>query len=233
MSALPSSPPPPGAAAGKTGKKRAAAVALPLWVGELALIRLPLLCFAFTLAMGTLLVVASTWYLNQRSDALMHTQQQRNIAFDKFAHVENEKLEIRDFQPQFIALRNKGLIGEEKRLEWVDAIRQIQERRKLLPITYEIDAQQPFKLEAQAVMGEYRLRGSRMDLHMDLLHEMDLFDFLDELRQRSYYTMQDCSIKRSTTGAGGAVAPTLAADCTLYWLTLGQAGPDAAAGGRP
>jgi hypothetical protein len=232
MSALPSSTPPAGAA-GKTGKNRAAAVALPLWMSELALVRLPLLCFAFTLAMGGMLVVASTWYLNQRSDALLQTQQQRNIAYDKFAHVENEKLEIRDFQPQFIALRNKGLIGEERRLEWIDAIRLIQERRKLLPISYEIDAQQPFKLEAQAVMGEYRLRGSRMDLHMDLLHEMDLFDFLDDLRQRSYYTMQDCSIKRSTSAQAGSVAPTLAADCTLYWLTLGHVGPAAAAGGRP
>lgn len=227
MSALPSSTSSAGA------RKKPVAVALPPWLNELPLIRLPLLCFAVTLALGGLLVAASAWYLHQRNAALAHTQQQRNLAYDKFAHVENEKLEIRDFQPRFIALRNKGLIGEERRLEWVDAIRQIQERRKLLPISYEIEAQQPFKLEAATALGEYQLRGSRMNLHMDLLHEMDLFDFLDELHQRSYYTMQDCSIKRSTTGQNAAIAPTLAADCTLYWLTLGQVGPEPAAGGRP
>lgn len=216
--------PSPSAAPGGAHKKGAPAVALPLWLNELALIRLPLICFALTLGVGGALVVASTWYLNRQSDAALHAQQARNIAFDQFSHVENEKLEIRAYQPQFIALRDKGLIGEENRLAWVDAIRHIQERRKLLPISYEIDVQQGFRMEGQATMGEYRLRGSRMDLHMDLLHEMDLFNFLDDLRQRSYYTMQDCSIKRSSAGQNGALAPTLAADCTLYWLTLGAPG---------
>ncbi|MDC8759872.1 hypothetical protein [Janthinobacterium fluminis] len=223
MSAHPSSLPPAGAPG--AARRPAAAVALPFWMGELALIRLPLLLFAFTLVLGSLLVVLSTWYLNSQSDAMIRAQQARNIAFDQFNHVENEKLEIRDYQPQFIALRDKGLLGEERRLEWVDAIRQIQERRKLLPISYEIDAQQAFKLEGQAALGAYRLRGSRMDLHMDLLHEMDLFDFLHDLRQRSYYTIQDCSIKRGAGAPNAAVAPSLAADCTLYWLTLGSAAP--------
>ncbi|MFM9437467.1 hypothetical protein ACFDR9_004555 [Janthinobacterium sp. CG_23.3] len=230
MSALPSGMPPAAPAA---GKKTARTVALPLWMNELALIRLALLCFATALSVGSLLVLVSSWYLNQRGAALARTQQLRNVAYDKFAHVENEKLEIRDYQPQFLALRERGLIGEEKRLEWIDAIRQIQERRKLLPISYEIDAQQPFRLEAQAAMGDYSLRGSRMDLHMDLLHEMDLFDFLHELKQRNYYTMQDCSIKRSATAANGALASTLSADCTLYWLTLATAAPAPAARSRP
>lgn len=215
------------AATAATGpkKNKLAAVLLPSWVNELDQIRLALICFALSLALGSVLVISSSWYLRQQHEDAAQALQLRNLAFDKFSHVENEKLEIRNYQPQFIALRSKGLIGEENRLAWVDSIRQIQERRQLLPITYEINAQQPFKIDARALLGDYRLLGSRMDLHMDLLHEMDLFHFLQDLKRRHYYTVQECSLKRSGAVQNATVAPTLAADCTLYWLTLGAAAP--------
>ncbi|HEX8405176.1 MAG TPA: hypothetical protein VF670_11205, partial [Duganella sp.] len=60
-------------------------------------------------------------------------------------------------------------------------------------------------------------------LHMDLLHEMDLFNFFADLRARGFFAVQDCSIKRLGTvaGAGGAAeGPTLGADCTLNWITM-------------
>lgn len=226
MSTSPGGLPAASAATG-TKKNKLAAVLLPSWVNELDQIRLALICFALSLALGSVLVVSSSWYLRQQHEDAAQALQLRNLAFDKFSHVENEKLEIRNYQPQFIALRSKGLIGEENRLAWVDTIRQIQERRQLLPITYEIDVQQPFKIEARALLGDYRLLGSRMDLHMDLLHEMDLFHFLEDLKRRHYYTVQECSLKRSGVVQNAAVAPTLAADCTLYWLTLGNGAPSA------
>ena len=210
-------------------KKKSTAVALPPWVGDLGLIRLAGACFALALTLSVGLIGVSAWYLQRQSARLVQAQQLRGVAFDQLSHVENEKLEIRSYQPQFIELRNKGLIGEENRLEWIDAIRHIQEGRKLLPITYEIDAQQGVRLEARMPLGDYRLRASRMSLHMDLLHEMDLFNFLDDLKRRSYYALQDCSLKRTSAVQNGAIAPTLAADCTLYWLTLGAAAAPAGA----
>ncbi|MET3131377.1 hypothetical protein AAKU55_001639 [Oxalobacteraceae bacterium GrIS 1.11] len=215
----------PIGAPASTRKKPAALLVLPSWLGELGLIRLALGCFTLSLALAGLVISVSNVYLNRQSEQLAQAQQLRAVAFDKFNHVENEKLEIRSYQPQFIALRDKGLIGEENRLAWVDAIRQIQERRRLLPINYEIDVQQKVKLEARMALGDYHLRASRMDLHMDLLHEMDLFNFLDDLKRRSYYALQDCSLRRNAVASGGTITPTLAADCTLYWLTLGVDGP--------
>lgn len=201
-------------------KKAAVAIALPYWLREFALIRLAVVTCAGTLGISAAAVFASNWYLLDAREYQAQAQQLREDAYSRFAHVESEKQDIRQYQPQFMVLQSKGLIGEEDRLSWVEAIRAIQGQRQLLPISYEIAPQQPVSIDGPVAMGDYLLRGSRMQLHMDLLHEMDLFNFLYDLKQRSYYTVQDCTLKRLAGAANLPTAPTLSADCTLDWLTM-------------
>jgi hypothetical protein len=137
--------------------------------------------------------------------------------------VDAEKRDIRNFQQRFVALSQRGLVGEERRLDWLDAIRQTQEELKLPPLSYEIEPQQTVQLEAPLDLGELQLRGSRMRLHMELLHELDLFNFFQSLRERSYFAVQDCTIKRLGVVAGTPGASSLGADCTLNWITLDSA----------
>jgi hypothetical protein len=204
------------------GKKKARAVALPVpyWLREFALIRLAVVSCAGAIGIGVAAVFASTWYLRDATEAKQQAQQSRDAAYNRFAHVENEKQEIRTFQPQFVVLRDKGLIGEENRLNWVDQIRQIQEQRRLPPLSYEIEPQQPVRMDGRMPLGGYLLRSSRMSLHMDLLHEGDLFNFLEDLRQRSYFAVQECTLKRTGGAQNLPNAPQLAADCKLNWVTL-------------
>ncbi|MEV4781019.1 hypothetical protein [Burkholderia sp. LMU1-1-1.1] len=210
-----------------TGKKPArASVALPYWINEFGLIRTAVLTAVAAVTIGMTCVLVTGWRQQDADAELQRVQRVRDAAYSRYAHVDNEKRDIRNFQQRYIELRERGLIGEEKRLEWVDAIRQTQEQRKLLPLSYEIDPQQPVRLESALDLGEYQLQGSRMRLHMELLHEMDLFDFLGDLRERSFFAVQDCSIKRLgvVAGAAGAAAgPTLGADCTLNWITMAPA----------
>ncbi|MFA9218352.1 MAG: hypothetical protein ACEQSK_14790 [Sphingomonadaceae bacterium] len=201
-------------------KARPAALPLPYWLREFALIRLAVVTLAGAAGIGVAAVFASGWYLHDAADNRTQAQQSRDAAYARFAQVENEKQEIRDFQPQYLELRSNGLIGEENRLNWVDQIRQIQEQRRLPPLNYEIEPQQPVRVEGNMALGGYVLRGSRMNLHMDLLHEGDLFNFLSDLSERSYYAVQDCTLKRTGGAENIPNAPTLSADCKLNWLTL-------------
>lgn len=210
-----------------TGKKPArASVALPYWINEFDLIRTAVLTAVAAVTIGMTCVLVTGWRQQDADEELQRVQRVRDAAYSRYAHVDNEKRDIRNFQQRYIELRERGLIGEEKRLEWVDAIRQTQEQRRLLPLSYEIDPQQPVRLESALDLGEYQLQGSRMRLHMELLHEMDLFDFLADLHERSFFAVQDCSIKRlaAVAGANGAAeGPTLGADCTLNWITMAPA----------
>lgn len=226
---------------------------LPLWMSELHLVRRALLCFGATLVASLVLLSVSLGYRERQAQQLEQAQKSRMAAASLFNHVEAEKLEIRTYAPRFQALQQRGLIGEENRLAWIDAISRSQARLKLLPLTYDISAQQVLKVPLPLSMGQYQLRGSKMQLHLDLLHEMDLLTFLNDLRHTGYFAVQDCALKRSGAGnqaavpaaasgganmAGGAgtaavasAAPTLSADCSLLWLTLGNA--PAQARGQP
>lgn len=204
-------------------KKAASSIALPYWINEFYLIRTAVLTLIAALTVSLTGVLISELKQREAEENMQMAQRQRDDAYSRYAHVDNEKRDIRNFQPRYIELLARGLIGEEKRLEWVDAIRQTQEQRKLPPLSYEIEPQQSVRLESSLDLGDYQLQGSRMRLHMDLLHEMDLFDFFDDLRRRSFFAVQDCSIKRLGVAAGAVGAPTLGADCTLNWITLADA----------
>jgi hypothetical protein len=98
-----------------------------------------------------------------------------------------------------------------------------------LPITYEIAPQQVFQISPEISTGELELRGSKMKLQMELLHEGDLLNFLDDLKTKGLYTVQDCTLKRINTIAETPLSPRLAAECNLYWLTIDKptGNPDA------
>lgn len=201
---------------------------LPYWVRDFALVRPAVLTFVITAGISATCVLASYLQLKQARADEQQAHAMRDAARQRFLYAESEKQEIRAYQPLFVELQRRHFVGAESRLDWVDAIRQIQERRRLLPLTYEIEVQQPYKLEGRLATGDYQLRGSRMTVHMDLLHEMDLFGFLGDLRQHGVFTVQHCAIRRSagttataaTPGAAAAPAAALTSDCTLNWLTL-------------
>ena len=200
---------------------------------DFALLRSAALSFLAVLLISLASVALSGWYLRQAHLAEATRLLARDAARSRLNHAEAEKQEIRLYQPQFLALRQKGLVGPERRLDWVEAIRQIHAQRRLLPLSYEIDVQQPYRLETALPTGDYALLGSRMALHMDLLHELDLFNFLADLRQAGTFAVQDCSIRRSASAGTGALAPTLNADCTLNWLTLTPVSAARSTGGAP
>ena len=197
-----------------------ARMALPYWVRHFALIRAATITFTVTAAVTVAAVVTSYWKLYEARQQEAQTQGARDMERQRFVHVEAEKQDIRTYQPLYVELRRRGFVGTENRLDWVEAIRQIQEQRRLLPLTYQIEPQQPYRLAGPVATGDYQLRGSRMQVHLDLLHELDLINFLVDLRQRGVFTVQACTVRRAPSAGNTPLAPGLTADCTLNWLTL-------------
>lgn len=212
-------------------KNTAATVALPYWINEFGLIRTGVLALIAAITVSLTGVLLSELQRKEADQQLERAQRARDAAYSRFAQVDAEKRDIRNYQQRFVALSQRGLVGEERRLDWLDAIRQTQEELKLPPLSYEIEPQQLVQLEAPLDLGELQLHGSRMRLHMELLHELDLFNFFQSLRERSYFAVQDCSIKRLGVVAGTPGASSLGADCTLNWITLSAASKPP--GGQP
>lgn len=204
-------------------KKTAPTIAMPYWINEFALIRTAVLTLVAALTISATFVLLSDLNKQETIEHAERAQRNRDAAYSLYAQVDQEKRDIRNFQQRYVQLRQRGLVGDERRLEWLDTMRRAQAQLKLPPLSYEIEPQQVVQLETPLDLGEFQLRGSRMHLHMELLHELDLFNFFQELRENSYAVVQDCSIKRLGVVAGTPGAPTLGADCTLNWITLNTA----------
>lgn len=188
---------------------------------DFPLIRKAIIIFLASLLTSTALVETGKIFLAKQQSNLSQAQTELNAALNKRRQAEADKQEIHNSQDKYKQLCEQGFVGEERRLDWIMDIKSIKENRKLLPISYEISAQQVLHVAPEFLADNLELRGSRMKLQMDLLHEGDLLNFLDDLKQKGLYTVQECTIKRAASATENIYVP-LAAECVLYWLTLGE-----------
>jgi hypothetical protein len=150
----------------------------------------------------------------------------RQIA-SKLADARNEEHELREKIARFQALKARGLIGAENRLDWVEIIGRIKTERRLAQADYEFSPQHPLDsaiLPGGPAAGPFTLKASEMHLRLTLLHEGDLLGFIDDLRANAPALIQvrHCAVSRSTDAPPDRVVARLAADCTLEWITFSE-----------
>ena len=139
---------------------------------------------------------------------------ERQSAQSKLDRATDEEREIRDRLVDYRKLLDRGVIGDEQRLDWVDRIGEIKTARKLFDVRYSIEAQRPVDYPGLAGGGDVEFMASPMKLDMSLLHEEDLFRFLDDLRRAlsAHVVVKSCSLQRSERAASDrGLAPRLQA----------------------
>lgn len=136
----------------------------------------------------------------------------------KLREVNREEEEIRANSALYRALESRGIIGAEQRLEWVELIAGIRKSRRLFDIDYEFSPQQALPGSS----GPYRFNASTMKFRLPLLHEGDLFRFLEDIQGRAPAHVQprQCSLERLGSAAVSNLAPHLTGSCTLQWITI-------------
>ena len=96
------------------------------------------------------------------------------------------------------------MLGEERRLEWADAIARIRTQRELLDLRYRVDRQQLLN-SVPGKPANVDFFASTMQVNLALLHEEDLLRFLADLRAsgNAYYSVKKCLVtphRRSRIG---------------------------------
>jgi hypothetical protein len=199
--------------------------AYSFWRQGLPQVRKAATVFGVTLLLSIGLVTAGRVMLSRARPVTAAAQQKQTDAQERLVQAQTERDEIRDFQPKFEQLRARGMFGAENRLVMIEAIRDIQRAHNLLPINYEFAPQQVVALDPVLLGPPLELHSSTVILHMSLLHEMDLINFLNDLKAKGFYTVKDCLVTALDPGELNPRFPRLSADCTLYWLTVGEAAP--------
>lgn len=150
---------------------------------------------------------------------------------NRIARAHEEEQATRDRIARYQQLRDRGIIGLEERLDWVEQIAQIKARRRLIDVQYDLSPQRPIDdavLPGGAVAGSHEIMASTMKLRMPLLHEDDLLGFLSDLRRavHAHLLVRDCAIERlATVAAERGLSAQLRADCTIDWITIREKRP--------
>ena len=186
-------------------------------------LRYPILGLGIALVLVGLLVSFADQH-RQKSLNAMNLQQELLIkAQQKFQSSGLEKETIKQYLPQYNQLIASGFIGEERRIEWIENLRRIHDAHKLFNIDYSIGLQESFKPSYLPNLGNFKLQRSTMKLNLELLHENDLLNLLDGLRDQSTpYIVRNCEITRPSGAVinNKVVVANLSAVCEIDWLTI-------------
>lgn len=175
---------------------------------------------------GAALIWLSAGSLRSAQAALVAAQAERRSNNERLARISEEEREVNEKIDLYKRLKALNILGEERRLEWADAINRIRRSRELLDLRYVVDRQR-LLLSAPGKPGNVDFYASAMKVDMALLHEEDLVRFLTDLRQsgNAFYSVKRCLLARTGEAGGAAtLAPRLRADCEIDLITIQDRG---------
>lgn len=192
---------------------------------DFARIRWGLGFLLFAAVVGFFLTTTAQRLVEKAEGSQRQLQAQQRDIRARLARAPEEEKELRNKIILYQQLLDRGVIGQEERLNWVEQIARIKAARRLLDFQYEIAPQRPLGdaiLPGGAQAGSFEFVASTMSLQMPLLHEDDLLGFIADLRRSvpAHLMVRDCTIDRLAAGADRTATAQLRAICSIDWVTV-------------
>ncbi len=168
---------------------------------------------------------ASHYFTTQMKEEYRRHHADFLAASRRYIQLGDEEQLIYTYLPQYQQLMRLGVLGQEQRLNWTEALRAASDAVKLPAVRYDIHPQKSYAPAENWATGSYRISASRMGLTADLLHEEDLLRLFKELevRAKGRFTVADCRLGRLRENITPEVKePNLKAECNLLWTTMRQ-----------
>lgn len=146
----------------------------------------------------------------------------RNQTEQRLLQVRLEEQEIKERAQLLLHLQASGVAGEERRLDWIELLRDGQRSLRLPGMKYEFGAQAPLDTDPTGSHGWF---ASPLRIQLRLLHENDLLNFLEYIQRnaRAQVIVRSCKLAPLPGQSEEANAyGQLAADCEMQWLTVRQ-----------
>jgi hypothetical protein len=190
---------------------------------ELKQLALPLVIALALIAGGAGLIFGADEMLRVSRVQLGAAQTERRQNAERLARIAEEEREVNEKIDLYQRLKALHILGEERRLEWADAINRIRVQRELIDLRYRVDRQK-LLVSAQGKPANVDFYASTMKVEMALLHEEDLLRFLGDLREsgNAFYAVKKCNLSRlgGLSTGGSTMTPRLRADCDIDLITL-------------
>ncbi|OGA25640.1 MAG: hypothetical protein A3I02_09475 [Betaproteobacteria bacterium RIFCSPLOWO2_02_FULL_67_26] len=188
---------------------------------DLQALRIPLIVLLAALLAGAAAIYFTDRMTVAARQQLVQQQNQLKEARTRLQKSGEEKDVIVRFLDGFRQLERSGFVGEEQRINWLDALRLANQQADLFGVDYQIATQKRFQYAAELNPGQITLNQSVMRLRFRLLHEEDLVRFLNALARQGggIFNVDLCLLRRIDTGGVIRYQPNVTADCELSWIT--------------
>jgi hypothetical protein len=191
---------------------------------ELKKLALPVLISAALLGAGGALIWGADRALKAAQSAAVAAQAERQQSGERLARIAEEEREVKEKIDVYNRLKALNIIGEERRLEWADAVSRIRSQRELLDLRYRVERQR-LLASVPGKPANVDFYASAMRVELALLHEEDLLRFLGDLREsgNAFYSVRGCSMVRTGPAASStrpAAASRLRAECNIDLITI-------------
>lgn len=121
---------------------------------------------------------------------------------------------------------DKGLIGEEKRLSWIEELEAINKNMALPKLSYSIEPR--VEAELQHIKNRNKkieMNVSQMEIQAGLLHEGDFLKLFSTLEKNAagFFSLKECTLQSRFNNKIKQYSPRnayLDVNCVLDWLTV-------------
>ena len=136
----------------------------------------------------------------------------------RLRQVRTEETDIKERTQTLQRWQSSGIAGEEKRLDWMEMLRDTQRELRIPGMKYEFGAR-------TALDGNDGWYSSPLKIQFRLLHEEDLLNSLSRIEKnaKSLVIVRACKLSPvAEQGDGRASLALLGAECEMQWLTVRQ-----------
>lgn len=188
---------------------------------DLKALQFPLIALVCVALLAAGAVYYSDALLDQSQKKLAQEQKQLKEARTRLQRSGDEKGVIVQYLGAYQQLERSGFAGEEKRINWLDALRLANQQAELFGVEYQISTQKPYPYAAEFNSAPLTLAESVMKLRVRLLHGDDLMRFFNALARQNagLFLIDECKVRRLDTGGVIRFQPNLMAECELSWVT--------------
>ena len=167
---------------------------------------------------------AGYYFEKDRYDAYQQSVSTLRSTHNLYRNMVNDLDLLEQYRTKFTEYKASGLIGEERRLSWIESLQSTNQVLRLPTLTYNLLPQEKFNRPGFKAKRNIEINSSPMELRMGMLHEEDLFAVLEGLRLsiKSLFTVDSCSLSRlgGVDQSLDTQKTNLQSACVIRWVTI-------------
>lgn len=179
--------------------------------------------FVVVLLVSGIIAGAGYYYRAEMQQEYSRAQMAFQNISNKYLRVDEQKAIINNYYPRFLTLYQQGIIGPERRLDWLESLQKVADNLEIPKLRYEVASQRQSETDWPINTGRFQLYSSNMQLSMEMLHELDLLRLVDQLEKTKsgFFTISDCEMGRRTEHiVVDATIPNVNATCNIQWYSI-------------